>query len=326
MTRTRPIALIAAVAGLLCAYIAYAATGLRTEARFTPAKGLVSDAALLGNGHVVLAYPDEGVLADYAPEGKLTRHVIREGGLGVPFKPTMVCAGAKDGLLVFDEEEHHVFRVDPDGNFSKGIDLAVPEGTSTPIAAARIGGLSLTDDGSMWAMLSDRMQFAHFDGRGKLLGSLDLDRLLPYNGTYVRGQVTSDGTVYVLDYSQGAVLYRPPAVGSGAVPALSKGQRPEAAATKPAPFRRVRLSEKDSAFDAAPTVQDFAVLDDGTMLVATTDARRPLLLLSKTGKGRSARPVSLQLGGATRLSIRASRGKFIVWAGDASVVFVLSPQ
>jgi hypothetical protein len=289
---------------------ANAAGGLRTVARFAPAKGLISDAALLPNDHVILAYPEGSHLADYSPEGKLTRHVIRENGLGVPFSPTMAIAGIKDGLFVFDEAEHHVFRVQDDGNFSKGIDLAVME-TGGPIAAARIGSLALASDGSLWAMLSDGQLLAHFDAKGKQLGALDLPQLLGSGGIYARAQVTSDGTLYVLDIAQGAIYARPPA--AEGVPTAPK-------------FRRIRVSDDMHGFESIPSLQDFAVLDDGTILAATTDAQRPLMLLSPGANGRTTRPVPLQLGEAFRLSVRASRGRFIVWASDSPVVFVLSPQ
>jgi hypothetical protein len=304
---------------------AQAATNLRTVARFAPAKGLISDAALLPNGHIVLAYPEGSYLADYSPDGKLTRHVIREGGLKDPFTPTMVVAGNDDGLFVFDEAEHHVFRVADDGNFSKGIDLALegagprarPAGggaqgppPSSPVAASRIGSLSLAPDGSLWALLPDRQQFAHFDAKGKQLGLLDLPALLGGAGIYARGQVTRDGTLYVLDIAQGAIYARPP-VQAGA-----------AAAPK---FRRIRVTDDTRGFEAIPSLQDFAVLGDGTLLAATTDAQRPLMLLSPGANGRVSKPVSLQLGGAKQLSVRASKGSFIVWASDSPVVFVLSP-
>jgi hypothetical protein len=300
---------------LLLSTVALAASDLRVEARFAPAKGLISDAALLGNGDVLLAYPQDSYLADYSPDGKLVRHVIRENGLQVRFHPTMLCALRKKntdkdseksaGVIVFDEAERHVFRVALDGNFSKGIDLGVIEAADDPpISAARIGALSIAGDGSLWAMLAGKDWLTHFDERGKQLGHVDLADELGSRGVYARAQVLADGTLYLLDYSQGAIMYRPP------------GQ-PK--------FRRVKVSDPHGAFETQPAVQDFAALDDGTLLVATTDDRRPLLLLSPAANGRTSRPIALQLGDARRLSVRASRGKFIVWASDSPVVFVLSP-
>jgi hypothetical protein len=303
---------------LLLAASSAQAVELRTVARFAPGKGLISDAALLSGGNIVLAYPEEGYLADYSPAGKLLRHIVREGGIEVPFRPTVVVAQDKEGLIVFDEAEHHVFRVAEDGNFSKGIDLGIDGGADSlvregrqtgvsappPIAAARIGGLSLMGDGALWTLLPDRGLLAKFDGKGRQTAGIDLADMLGSGKLFARGQVTRDGTLYVLDYLSGAILYKP------------AGQTA---------FRRIRVSDDPRGFDGIPAVQDFAVLDDGTLLVATTDARRPLLLLTKLGAGRSARPVSLQLPGS-RLNVRASRGSFIVWASDQPQVFVLSPQ
>jgi hypothetical protein len=144
---------------------------------------------------------------------------------------------------------------------------------------------------------------ASFDSEGQHQGDLDLAKLLPYpSATYTRAQLLPDGSLFVLDYLQGAVLYRRGASGQ---------------------FHRLRLGEQPSGV-AAPQVQDFAANDAGNMLIATYSESAPLVLLDYEGDGYHSHALEIKLPvGGSRLACRQSRGKYIVWSRDRPFVLVL---
>lgn len=273
---------------------------VRIVARITPQSGRIMDAALLSE-HLMLLYPDSGQIADYTLDGKLNQHIIREGGMNSRFKPTS-CSTASGELLVFDEADHKVFFISPDGNISQGIDLAFPSDDGL-LALSRIGDLAYGANKMIYALLPERGVIALFDRKGNHQESLDLAALLPYsNGLYSRLGVLADGSLFVMDYSQGAVLYR-----RGA----AQG------------FRRLRLSDTAEA-QVAPTLQDFAVDEAGNVLIATTDTTNPLLLLDNSEDGYHSHALDLKLpAGSQRLACRYSGGKYIVWSRDRPYVIVL---
>lgn len=289
------VALCLTLALVLPTLAAAQAPQLRTVARFAPARGLISDAALLGNGNVALAYPEAGYIADYSPDGKLVRNLWRTGGMNVPFRPAAISASDTDGLLAFCEVEQEIFRIGIQGNYGESIELS-----DRGIAPARLLSLAYTPTKRVHALLPDgRLLRSGYDG--VVSATLDLRAALPYPGAvFSRACVLPDDSVYVLDYQQGAILYR-------------RGPEGE--------FRRLRVSQ--GTFEAEPLVQDFAVDNSGNVLVATYDPRRPMVLLMPQAGGHASRPVSLNLGGPQPLAVRHSRGKFIVWARDLPMVSVL---
>ena len=270
-------------------------------ARFAPAAGSITDAAML-DGRIVLLYPQSGHMAEYSTAGKLTRHIMREAGREKDFRPMFCMAGGDGGLLVFDEAEHKLFAVEPDGNFSSGIDFAYPVGGSA-IALSRIGGLAYSGEGDISALLADKDMLAWFDWDGKLTGQLDLTKELPYkNARYVRPQLLNDGSLFVLEYHQGAVVYR-------------RGSTDK--------FRRIRLETPDG-LSAAPVIQDFAVDNTGNVLVVTADSAPRVQVLTPGSGGYKASTLKLDLPlEVARYSCRYSKGKFILWARDTPLVVVL---
>jgi len=144
---------------------------------------------------------------------------------------------------------------------------------------------------------------ASFDAEGQHQGDLDLTKLLPYpSATYTRAQLLPDGSLFVLDYLQGAVLYRRGASGQ---------------------FHRLRLGEQ-AAEVAVPQVQDFAADDSGNMLIATYSESAPLVLLTYERDGYHSHSLEIKLPvGGSRLACRQSRGKYIVWSRDRPFVLVL---
>ena len=291
-----------AVALLLAPYLALAQT-VKVLARITPQDGHISDAAVLDNSHLVLLYPEAGQIADYSLDGKLYQHIVREAGAESRFTPTF-CAVAPDGkLLVFDETAHKLFTITEDGNIVSGVDLAYPASESDVLALSRIGGLSVDAAGLVWVVLPERGVLAGFDIEGTYQASVDLAGLLPYSGAvYTRAQWLKDGSLYALDYHQGAVLYR------------SAGETH---------FHLVKM-QSPAGLDAAPLAQDFAVDDAGNILFITSAEGPQLLLLTPGKQGYESHAVEIKLPtGAKRLACCHSQGRFIVWSRDKPLVCVL---
>lgn len=274
---------------------------VKVLARFSPQVGMIADAAMADDGHLFLLYPELGQIADYTLDGKLYQHIVRESGAQSRFRPT-ACTLAGDKVLLFDEADHKVFYMNPDGNISRGIDLAYPAAEGA-LALSRIGDLTYGTDRLIYALLPERGVLASFDGEGQHVGDLDLATLLPYpQALYTRAQLLADGSLFVLDYLQGAVMYRHGAAGE---------------------FHRLRLGEQDATV-AAPQVQDFAAAESGNLLVATYSESAPLVLLDFTGGNYHSHTLEIKLPvGGTRLACRASRGKYIVWSRDRPFVMVL---
>jgi len=286
------VALVAALTLTLLSFSAAQAQSAQMVAQLTPEAGLIADAALLGGDHLVLLYPELGHIADYTLDGTLHQHIVREGGVERRFRPTACIANGADSLLVFDEAAHKVFFIGADGNITRGIDLAYPDETGTLLALSRVGDIAVSGSDVLWAMLPERATLAGFDLSGNHVISLNLGDLLPYSpATYTRAQLLDDGSLYFLDYYQGAVLYRRGITGA---------------------FRRLRLEGPDGA-DAA-----------GNVLVATHDADAPLVLLTPGAEGYQSHNVELSLpNGVPKLACRCSGGKFIVWTRDETVVFII---
>ncbi len=305
--------------------LASAAVKVNIEARFKPEAGFIADAAIMGNGHIGLAYPDAGHICEYTPDGHLYKHLVREAGVDLPFRPSVCIAGPGDDILVYDESEQAVFEVEPDGNFSKGLTLAYAEAGGKTVALSKVGDLAWrpeirngqpisTSKGYLtWAMLPERGEFAAFNGKGKQVSVMSLSHLLPYeDAMYTRAQWGPDGALFVLDYAQGAVLYQ-------------RGGGKD--------FRRIRVIQPPKAtaggefsISAAPTLQDFAVDEEGNIVAATTDEKKALMLLTPGNKGYDSRRIDLKLDQPGRLAVRYSRGRFIVWQRDAPEVLVLRLQ
>ncbi len=297
------VALVAASAFVLLSFVTAQAQSAQMVAKLTPEAGRIADAALLGGDHLVLLYPELGHIADYTLDGTLHQHIVREGGVERRFRPTACIANGADSLLVFDEAAHKVFFIGADGNITRGIDLAYPDETGALLALSRVGDIAVSGSDVLWAMLPERATLAGFDLSGNHVISLDLGELLPYSpATYTRAQLLADGSLYILDYYQGAVLYRRGITGA---------------------FRRLRLEGPDGA-DAIPAMQDFAVDNAGNVLVATHDADAPLVLLTPGTNGYESHNVELSLpDGVPKLACRCSGGKFIVWARDETEVFII---
>jgi hypothetical protein len=292
---------IAMVIAMMLAGPARAQT-LRVVGRFTPEAGDIVDAAVLPGGHLMLLYPEAARIADYSFDGQLNQHIIRESGEESRFRP-LACTVNPDGrLLVFDEAAHKVFFIGADGNITKGVDLAYPaEGGA--LALSRVGDLAAGAGQVIWATLPERGVLAAFDYDGNHVVSLELAAMLPYQpALYTRGQVLSDGSIYVLEYHQGAVLYRRGAQGA---------------------YHRLRLSEPQDGV-VVPALQDFAVDDSGNVLLVTHSDSTPLQLLTPGPNGYQAHPVNLDLpSGRRRLACRWSGGMFILWTRDEPEVTVL---
>lgn len=276
---------------------------LRVVGRFTPEPGDIVDAAVLPDGHLMLLYPETGRIADYGFDGTLNQHIIREGGEERRFRPLACVTSPGGDLLVFDEAAHKVFFIGADGNITKGIDLAYPAEGGTLLALSRVGDLAAGAGQVIWATLPERGVLAAFDYDGNYVVSLDLAAMLPYQpAVYTRAQVLPDGSIYVLEYHQGAVLYRRGTQGA---------------------YHRLRLSEPEGAV-VVPALQDFAVDDGGNVLLVTHSDSTPLQLLTPGPNGYQAHPVNLDLpSGQRRLACRWSGGMFILWTRDNPEVTVL---
>lgn len=274
--------------------------------RFIPEAGRIVDAAMIADGHVALCYPDAGHIADYTFDGTLYQHIAREGGQKLRFQPTACAARGSAGLLVFDEAEHKLFTMAPDGNIETGVDLAYSAEAGSSLALARVSDLTRGADGTLFALLPQRNVLAGFDPEGRMLSRLDLAQALPFkHAIYSRAQVLSDGSLFVLDYHQGGVVYR-----HG-----TQGQ-----------YRRLSLGTP-AGLGAAPQVQDFAADDVGNVMLATYNPEAPLMLLTPGAQGYDGHAVDLQLMRAPhRISIRFSRGTFILWIREKPSVVLFRLQ
>jgi hypothetical protein len=294
-----------ACAILLAGWLAAApatAQSVSIIARFAPEAGNVTDALLLDNGLLALFYPDSGRIAEYTLDGQLHHHVVHEGGATRVFKPACGIAPSGDAMLVFDAASLNLYQVELDGNIGKAVKLAYPAGSGA-IALSQLSGLSLDAQGRLWAMLTAEGKLAGFDSNGKFAQELDLSALLPYTpACYTRSAWLPDGTLFLLDYSQGAILYRKPGEQS---------------------FRRVRLDAPEGV-DAAPVLQDFAVDSSGNLLAVTTASSQPVMLLTPSAAGYTAHRLNVPLPvGSNRLACRWSNGRFIVWLRDQPLICVL---
>lgn len=302
----RKLAALVAVCVLMLQALAVAPAGaqtLRIVTRFAPEDGRIVDAALLAGEHLMLLYPDAGRIADYTLAGELQQHIVREGGEERRFRPSACIARRTDELLVFDEAAHKVFFIGVDGNISKGIDLAYPVAGGSLLALSRVGDLALGASDVIWATLPEYGVLAGFDFAGNHAFNIDLAALLPYDpAVYTRAQVLPDGSIYILEYHQGAVLYRLGTQG---------------------PYRRLRLEAHQEQY-VAPALQDFAVDNSGNVLLVTHSDETPLQLLTPGESGYQAHPVSLSLpSGQKRLACRWSGGMFILWTRDEPELIVL---
>lgn len=275
----------------------------RIVARFVPEAGAISDAAILGTNHIALLYPEEGRIADYSLEGRLMQHIIREGGAELTFQPTACTEGPDRSIWVFDEASRRVFQIAPDGNFTRSINLAYEYADGSVLALSRVGDLDVGKDKLLWVLLPDRGTLTAFDGDGKMVDQVYLQKLLPWpDAIYARTANLDDGSMFVLDYHQGAVLYR-------------HGNESD--------FHRLILNRPEGV-DSLPGVQDFAVDENGNVMLATYDGNGELYFLEPRGEDYASRRISLELPpGPHRLACRYSDGRFIVWLRDSQLVFVL---
>jgi hypothetical protein len=299
------LAALAAFCAVVAAPSAYAAAPtLHIVARITPEAGDIADAAMIGTDHVALLFPDAGHIADYTLDGQLYQHLYRESGMQHRFRPTACTAVDKNGLAVFDEAARQVFIFGPDGNAGSGIDLAYPTGSAgKALVLSTVGDIMPGANGALWAMLPERGVLACFDKNGRYQQKLDLAAALPYpNAVYTRTQLLPDGSLFVLDYHQGAVIYR-------------EQQEQH--------FHRLQLGVPEG-LEAAPMVQDFAVDEHGNALVVTNIEGKPVVLLSHEDNGYNLHTVDLKLPvAAGRLACRYSRGKFILWLKEKPFVILL---
>jgi hypothetical protein len=292
---------------LLASTGAVAAPKVKVVASFQPEGGRIADAAIFGRGHIALLYSEAGRIADYTSDGRLQQHIVREAGIEALFRPTACFARGDGSLMVFDEVAHQVFNIASDGNIGSGVNLAYSEATGeAPLALARVGDLLDAGSGQLWAMLPDRGALARFSRSGDLLERQLLADDLPYQPAQLtRPQFDLSGTLYVLDYAQGSILYRR---------AGEKG------------FRRIKLTDAGE-LDAFPGIQDYAASPDGVLLAATYDPQKPLLVLAPDGQGYKAHPLKLKLpAGPNQIALRYSGGKYILWTRDATQVTLLELQ
>lgn len=297
----RLLSLITSALLMLCS-VAHAAEA-RIVARFIPEEGQIADAAILGEDHLALLYPREGRIADYSMEGRLMQHIIREGGAELQFMPTACTEGPDRSIWVFDEAAHRVFQIAPDGNFTRSINLAYEFADGRVLALSRVGDLDIGKDNLLWVLLPDRGTITAFDKDGGMVDQVYLQKLLPWpDAVYARTANLDDGSMFVLDYHQGAVLYR-------------HGHERD--------FHRLILSRPDGV-DSVPGVQDFAVDEDGNVMIATYANGGEIYFLEPRGENYASRRVELQLPeGEHRLACRYSNGRFIVWLRDGQLVYVL---
>lgn len=281
-----------------------AAVQVRTVVSFTAEPGVISDAAILGNGNIALLYPEVGRIASYTAQGKLSQHIIREAGIKQVFRPTACCVDSDGYLLVFDEAEHQLFRIASDGNIGSGVNLAYARSPAEPsLAVARLGSLFAAPKG-VWALLGDKAVLARFGRDGTQAESLDLAAALAEDGpALARAQEGQPGSLYIMDFNQGAILYR---------------------LDSSAAFRRIAMPFETDGGVTLPWLQDFAVDKSGRILAATSNARNPLLLLLPQEEGYRAHPLKLSLPpNENRIAVRWCAGKYIVWTRDHPFVSVL---
>jgi hypothetical protein len=295
---------LATLLALACLLAAWPAAGQSVSviARFAPEAGNITDAVLLDNGRVALFYPDNGRIVEYTLDGTLHHHIVHEGGEQRVFQPTFGLAPSGANMLVYDAATLNLFRIELDGNIGRSVKLAYPAGDGA-IALSQLSGLSLDAQGRLWVMLTANNKLACFGSNGEFKEELDLSRQLPYApACYTRSAWLGDGTLFLLDYSQGAILYRKPGESS---------------------FRRVRL-EVPAGVDAAPVLQDFAVDDRGNILAVTTASSQPVMLLTPSSAGYTAHRLNVPLpAGSNRLACRWSNGRFIIWLRDQPLVCIL---
>lgn len=299
---------LAALAALCAMFAAHGVSAapptLHIIARITPEAGDIADAAMLGKDHVALLFPDAGHIADYTLDGKLYQHLYRESGMEQRFRPTACAAYEHTSLAVFDEAAKQVFIFGPDGNAGNGIDLAYPTGDAgKALALSTVGDLIPGANSTLWAMLPERGVLACFDKDGSFKQQLDFKTTLPYaNAVYTRAQLLPDSSLFLLDYHQGALIYR-------------EQQEQH--------FHRLQLGVPEG-LEAAPMVQDFAVDEQGNALVLTNIEGKPVVLLSREDNGYNLHAVDLKLPvAAGRLACRYSRGKFILWLKEKPFVMLL---
>jgi hypothetical protein len=158
----------------------------------------------------------------------------------------------------------------------------------------------------IWALLPERGEFVCFNSAGTQTSRVSFTDELPYPGAlYTRAQFGGNDSLFVMDYTQGAILYR------------KDGDEQ---------FRRLRPigPEKDSGVDAMPALQDFAVDAGGNILATTYDSAKPLLLLTPGKSGYDSRKIDIGLPKGSHLaSVRYGRGQFVVWLRDTAFVSVL---
>lgn len=271
-------------------------------ARFSPAETGITDACLMSNNHIALVLTEQGMIADYLPDGTLYQHIVREGGAGQSFRPTAASLGWDGQLYVFDEATHNVFTILPDGNIEGSFKLKLTLSPAESTAVSAVGDMHCTSEQVILALLTDRSLVAGFNPAGEMVRRIDLKQSLPYsNSAYSKAAVTNDGTIYVLDYHQGAILRK------------LQGSR---AYQRIVPFATPGI-------DSAPLVQDFAADDSHNLLVVSNEAASRLVILSPEAAGYRASEFALDLPQAGRISCSYSAGKFIVWSREESFVAVL---
>jgi hypothetical protein len=203
-----------------------------------------------------------------------------------------------DGLLVFDEVSREVLLIGEDGNQWRSFPLAYPAAESS-VALSRIGQLGLAEGGGVWALRSDKAELAAFTRDGILKRSIDLASRLPYPAAaYTKFQWDGD-QLFLLEYSQGAILYGD-----------KEAQR----------FKRLSLAGSSGL--SAPEVQDFAIDSAGNLLLLTADSRAVLVTRGNSGQRES---IELDLPGSLagkRLGCRPGGSGFVVWARDGGIVWL----
>lgn len=297
-------ALLAAIAvALLLGWAAQAAAvEAVVVAQFSPAETDIADACLLPNNHIALVLAGQGMIADYLPDGTLFQHIVREGGAAQNFRPTACSLGWDGQLYVFDEATHNVFTILPDGNIEGSFKLKLTLSPSESTAVSAVGDLHCSPQHIVWALLTDKSLMAGFNEDGEMVQRIDLEKSLPYsNAAFSESAVTADGTIYVLDYHQGAILRKAP---------------DNRVYQRIAPFAVKGL-------DSAPLVQDFAVDDNHNMIVVSNTAQQQLTILTPSGNGYAAHMLSLDFPQDSRISCTYSAGKFILWTRDEPFVAVM---
>ena len=296
---------LVALALLLAIHVPFSAAAVEISiiARFAPEAGNIADVAVMANNHLALLYPAEGRIADYSMNGLLNQHIIREGGVEARFKPVACSSGPNDMLYVYDEASSSVYTIGSDGNIHKGVNLVYPLAEGGATVLSRIGDLWVDATGSIWSLLPDRGVLAAFGADGNFVSQLNLlTKVGDPLATFSRAQFAADGSLFVLDYHQGAVFRIHPAADE---------------------INRIVLSNPQEV-DALPQVQDFAVDPGVNVLMATYDSDRPLVLLVPDGDKFRLHPISLDLPpDAGRLACKYSGGKYIIWSRESPFLVVL---